>query len=196
MKRLKKFLVALVLGLAIGGLAGMTGTAASASTWHKGLPKVLKQHRLWGSKRISRFGSAKQFYSRNFIETGYSKGSGYFFSDVMRTYYKNGKFEQSFVELLINSRRYEVDPATTYMKTGKHTYQIKSTVKQSGYPDQRYKVQQSGKHMTVWTKRLWNHIDPNKGFNRSQKKWHKIDHYQVLKNISDDNVQNKDPMHK
>lgn len=197
MKRLKKLLVALILALAIGGLGGMAvSTSASASTWHKGLPKALKQHRLWGSQKISRFGSSKQFYTRNFIETGNRKGSGYFFADVMRSYYKNGKFENSFVELLINSRRYMVDPATTFTKMGKHTYQIKSTLKASGYPDQRYKVQQSGKHMTVWTKRLWNHIDPNKGLNRSQKTWHRIDHYQVLKTISDDDVQFHDPMHK
>lgn len=197
MKRLKKLLVTLALALAVGGLGSMAvSVPANASTWYKGLPKILKQHHLWEGQKKSRFGSAKQLYSRNYIETGKLKGYGSYFADVMRSYYKNGKYEDTFDERLINESRFENSPATAYTKMSKHTYQIKSTLKRSGYSDQRYKVKQSGKYITVWTKRLWNHIDPNKGLNRSQKKWHKIDKYKAIKTVSDNSLWDRDPLHK
>ncbi|AYM02676.1 hypothetical protein [Levilactobacillus yiduensis] len=192
----------LLVFVALGMLVLATGTTADASAWHQGLPKLVRQHKLWASKKGAKFGSAKQLYSRNYIEIGkLTQGkwkNKYYFADVLRSYYKNGKYEDTFDEVLINNSRYESDPVPAYQKMGKHTYQIKSTLKRSGYSDRRYKVKFSNKNkkMTVWQKLLWNHIDPNKGLNRSQKKWHKLGEYHGIKTVSDDSLWKRDPVRK
>ncbi|MFD1421258.1 hypothetical protein [Lactiplantibacillus songbeiensis] len=50
--------------------------------------------------------------------------------------------------------------------------------------------------VTAWTKTVWNRIDAKRGLNVTQKKWHKLGKYKAMKNISDDSLENHDPLHK
>jgi len=196
MQHFKKVLVLIIVSLGVGLIdISSTQVNAGASSWHRGLPTAVRKHALWADAKVNRFGSANQMYTRKYLRAWKQKKAAYF-AEIAEGYYKTGRFSDGSVELLINAGHYNIEPVTAYRKVGKRTYELKSTLKQSGFLDHRYKLKVVGKTTTAWTKTVWNRIDAKRGLNVTQKKWHKLGKYKAMKNISDDSLENRDPLHK
>lgn len=172
-------------------------TPASASTWHKGLPSIVRRHKLWVGQKRWFFGSFKhkQFYSRHYVSFRGKNSRAVFFDESVPYATSDGITYTS--ELFNNSWTYEQLNKTRYRKVNKTTYEIKSGLKQrSGWPDMRYRVQKNGKKMNISSRRLWNHIDPNRGNNRSQKKWQQLGKFEYVKKATLKKAEHRDPLHR
>lgn len=190
MSKLSKAIGAMtvLLSMTVVGV-GTTNMTASASTWHKGMPKAITNHSMWVDHHRPYTSAKHRYYTRSYMFTNKTS-----VSYDRELYYKDGKVYPT--DTFFNGTTYINVPSPTYQAMGKKTYQIKSTLKRSGYGDQRFKIKQSGKKITVWSKRLWNHIDPNEGTNRSQKKWHKLGVYSPLKGATSKSIEKRDPLYK
>lgn len=201
MRNWKKVLTAIVLTLAVMVLgigAASTSANASAGKWHKGVPSLVKKHKVWVNPKKSKFGTSNQFYTRNYLSWDYSKLRKWEVVNQEVPYFaSDGKYH--FSELFINVASFGYDEIThtAYRKVAKNTYEIKLTYKlTSGWPDERFKVKKSGKKVILYKKQLWNHIDPNVGNNRSWKKWKKLGKYEYVKHATVKKVEKRDPLYK
>lgn len=192
----KSMLVLVTLGTVFFGFNGVNAQAKKV-TWHKGIPSTFKTHKYWVTKSKGKTEYGKNYYGRKFISFSYNTGiKAYDFDEVNAMYYKNGK--GYITDDFINYDASGVfTPYLSYAKTSKNTYEFKRTKQMSGWPEEHIRFQKSGSSYKVSTKALWNHIDPNIGSNRSEKKWTNLGTFSILKHAtkkSYDKLDQRDPL--
>ncbi len=196
MRNWKKVLTTVVLTLAMMVLGiGAASTSASASTWHKGLPSIVKKHKLWVNTKKVKFGSSNQFYYRSYFATTGKKTKMDLYNHTVPYMKSDGKYYA--FELFFNYGNVDGISRTAYHKVAKNTYNVKSSLKRrSGWPDNRFKIKKSGSKLTIYQRQYWNHIDPNLANNRTWKKWKKLGKYEYVKKATMKKADKRDPLFK
>lgn len=197
MRNWKKVLTSVILTLAVMVFGiGAASTSASASKWHKGIPSIVKKHKVWVNPKKSMSENPNKIYTRDYLTWKYTKLRKWEIAKETVPYLgSDGKYHIS--DLFINSSTYDSITHTAYRKVAKNTYEIKLTYKlTSGWPDERFKVKKSGKKVILYKKQFWNHIDPNVGNNRGWKKWKKLGKYEYVKHATIKKAEKRDPLYK